>query len=130
MGGSEVSKSQVLCKVCGASIRKDTLERHWNNKHKDRLVKGEKPEFKLPTMGSGDLFNFGMKKKTDAENEDLAGEGTSRDDTHFEMDNLDNEYDSDNDTSNMAKSRTESLKRKVDNDSDDNRSHKRAKETF
>ena len=65
MVGTEVSKGQVLCKACELSVRKDTLERHWNNKHKDRLLKGEKPEFKLPPMGSGSLCQFGVKKSQD-----------------------------------------------------------------
>ena len=63
------------------SIRKDTLDRHWNNKHKDRILKGEKPEFKLPSMGSGSLLTLGVKKINDDANENLADyeAGTSLD---------------------------------------------------
>ena len=127
MVGTEVSKGQVLCKACDLSVRKDTLERHWNNKHKDRLLKGEKPEFKLPAMGSGSLFQFGVKKKCEDKTEkeetdevidevtdEEAGEGAT-DGTRLKFDNV-------------AGEPSKRQLKKDDDKSDDDRPYKRVKE--
>ena len=57
--------AKVLCSVCDHEIRKSEYDvrRHWESHHKDRLDRGEKASWKLPSKGSGSLNKFVVENK-------------------------------------------------------------------
>ena len=92
-------KEDVLCTVCEQRMRKDTVTRHWNNKHKVRLSRGEKPAWKLPTKGVNPLEKLGFSQKQDVggvavevHDEDMEGE----DDIDMEEENNNEETEDKN----------------------------------
>ena len=57
--------ARVLCTVCDHEMRKSEydVKRHWDNKHQDRLERGEKPSWKFLAKGCSSLEKFVVEKK-------------------------------------------------------------------
>ena len=55
---------RIQCTVCPKEMRKskNKMERHWRSHHGDRLDRGEKVSYQLPTQGTSSLELFGFKK--------------------------------------------------------------------
>ena len=57
---SGMEYSKVACTACNLEMRNNAwlIERHWKNKHKDRLQQGEEISTKIPSAGTKTLGNF------------------------------------------------------------------------
>ena len=58
----------VVCTVCNMKMRKNQwmIDRHWENNHKERKERGEKPSTRIPSAGSSSMKDFfGMPGKGD-----------------------------------------------------------------
>ena len=55
---------RIQCTVCSKEVKKNKveMERHWQAKHEDRLERGEKVSYKIPSTGTKTLAFFGFKK--------------------------------------------------------------------
>ena len=63
---------RIECTVCNKEMRKsmNEMERHWKSHHEDRLQKGEKVSYKIPSKGIINLdkyFSKTKKKKVEVE---------------------------------------------------------------
>ena len=59
--------SKVACTACNLELRNNQwlIERHWKNKHKDRLEQGETASTKIPSAGTKTLAKFFPVHKKD-----------------------------------------------------------------
>ena len=58
-------EKKVLCLACDKKLRKNKweLKRHWDTNLQDRLDRGEKPAWRIPTEGITSLERFGFQRK-------------------------------------------------------------------
>ena len=68
--------NKVVCTVCNVELRKNQwiIDRHWENKHKDRLERGEKASTKLPSAGSSTMTKHFRVLNKDAKEAEIYGE--------------------------------------------------------
>ena len=96
---SGMEYSKVACTACNLEMRNNAwlIERHWKNKHKDRLQQGEKISTKIPSAGTKTLDNYFPLPKKDDKTVEIEKESAAElEESSVKEDNLEEVAEMDN----------------------------------